>query len=392
MNLHSPAAWVHFKALNLIHSVLKAFPVRQGKIVFANFLGRGMGGSPKYIAEEILREGLPYDLVWLAENPDIKFPKGIRSVKMYSLRGRYELATANVIVNNVKHKLPFKKKKTGQCYIQTWHGDFALKFIEKEVENKLDPLYVAESKADSKETDLILSGSRQFTEIARNAFWYDGEIFECGVPCNDPLFSLDDSALNAVRAMFGIPEGTGIALYAPTFRDGDDNHFEIPDFEAVVNRLERISGHPWTLLVRFHPLDQQQLERVSFSERVLNGSAYPDSQDLTKAADLLITDYSSIMYDFILQHKKGIIFAPDVERYERTRGLRNIFWEVPFPITQTEETLIQSIDDLFEPTFPQRLDDFLKNRIHSFDDGHASERVVSRIKDFIGRTGTYPEA
>lgn len=392
MNVHSLPALIKFRLTGLLHSLLRMLSVRRGKVVFANFLGRGMGGSPKYIAEEILREGLPYDLVWLVSNPKTTLPKGIRPVKMFSLRGRYELATANVIVNNVKHKLPFKKKSKGQYYIQTWHGDFAIKFIEKEVEDKLDPLYVAESKADSKETDLILSGSRQFTEIARNAFWYDGEIFECGVPCNDPLFSPDDSALNAVRAMFGIPEGTGIALYAPTFRDGEDNRFEIPDFETVVNRLECISGHPWVLLVRFHPLDQQQLERVSFSEHVLNGSAYPDSQDLTKSADLIITDYSSIMYDFILQHKKGIIFAPDVERYERTRGLRDIFWEVPFPITQTKEKLIQSIDDLFEPTFPQRLDDFLKNRIHSFDDGHASERVVSRIKDFIGRTGTYPEA
>ena len=385
MNPHSFTAGIKFRLTRFLHSVLGMLPVRRGKIVFANFLGRGMGGSPKYIAEEILREKLPYDLVWLVEDTNATFPEGIRPVKMFSFRGRYELATAHVIVNNVKHKLPFKKKAKGQYYIQTWHGDFALKFIEKEVEDKLDPLYVYESQADSKETDLILSGSRQFTEIARDAFWYDGEIFECGVPCNDPLFNKSHTAREKVLALFGAPESTGIILYAPTFRDGEDNSFELPDFEAVVHRLEVLSGQPWILLVRFHPLDQGQLAKVHFSEKVLNGSPYPDSQDLTKAADLLITDYSSIMYDFILQYKKGIIFAPDVQRYERTRGLRGLFWEVPYPIAQSQAELLQSLDRLFEPEFPVRVKDFLQNKVHSFDDGHASERVVERIKNVIAQ-------
>lgn len=362
-----------------VQTACHLFPIAKRKIIFANFYGKGMGGSPKYIAEEILRQGLDYDLVWLTENTNDSFPHGIRPVKMFSLRGRYELATAAVIVNNVKHKLPFKKRKK-QYYIQTWHGDFALKFIEKEVEDKLNPLYVEESKADSKETDLILSGSRQFTNIAKKAFWYDGEIFECGVPCNDPFFTPSETARRAICGMLKIPENARIALYAPTFRDGKNKDFELPNFETIVDNLTTVTGQPWVLLVRFHPLDQERLAKVTFSERILNGSGYPDPQDITKASDLLITDYSSIMYDFALQRKPVILFAPDVDNYQQTRGLRDIFWDVPFPLAQTQCNLPGAITAAFAPTYIGRLESFLKDRVCSFDDGHASERVVERIK------------
>ena len=372
-----------YRLIQLLQGFLYLFPVHKNKVVFANFLGRGMGGSPKYIAEEMLRHELPYEIVWLVSNTNEKFPSGIRPVKMFSLRGRYELATAHVIINNVKHKLPFKKKDKAQYYIQTWHGDFALKYIEKEVEDRLNPGYVAESKVDSRETDLILSGSRQFTDIVKSSFWYDGEIFECGVPSNDPFFEHDESLAKTVRAHFGIPEEAGIILYAPTFRDGDDKGFEIPVFNAIISRIQEIRGKNWVLLVRFHPLDQGQLARVSFNEHVMNGSSYPGTQDLSKVADLVITDYSSLMSDFLLQKKMGILFVPDVERYERTRGLRPIFWDVPYPIVRTQQELIQHLEDLFHDDSYTKIDSFLKNRIQSFDDGHASERVVERVQRVI---------
>lgn len=378
----SKLSWLKRALVGAIQWICRLFPIQRNKIVFANFIGKGMGGSPKYIAEELLREGLDYDLVWLTEDRNATFTEGIRPVKMYSLRGRYELATAAVIVNNVKHKLPFYKRSR-QYYIQTWHGDFALKFIEKEVEDKLNPGYVAESKADSRETDLILSGSRQFSNIVRQSFWYDGEIFECGVPCNDPFFTSSEGSRKAIQSKFGIPDGTHIALYAPTFRDGEDKDFELPDFEAVVSRLRTLDGHPWVLLVRFHPLDQGQLAKVTFSDHVLNGSKYPDPQDITKASDLLITDYSSIMYDFALQRKPVVLFAPDVDHYQATRGLRQIFWEVPFPLAQAKEALPAALAQAFDPSFSSRLEVFLKERVCSYDDGHASERVAARIKEVI---------
>lgn len=355
-------------------------PIRRNKIVFCNFSGRGMGGSPKYIAEELLRQHLPYDLVWLTDREGMVFPKGIRSVPMFSPKGRFELSTAKVIVNNVKHKLPFIKRK-GQYYIQTWHGDFALKFIEKEVEDKLDPAYIYESKEDSKETDVILSASRQFSEIARNAFWFDGEIYESGQPCHDPYFWKDDT-VEKVRVHLHLPPETQIALYAPTFRDGNAD-FSFPDFSGIIKALEQISGKTWILLIRLHPNDLDRAERIVFTENILNASSYPDTQDLAKAADLLITDYSSIMYDFALQRKQVVLYAPDIAFYEKTRGLRRIFHELPFPLAQAEAEMQGALREAFSPNYSERLEVFLQERVRSFDDGRASERIAARIKAVI---------
>lgn len=366
--------------MGLYSKICAWLPVRREKVVFCNFSGRGMGGSPKYIAEELLREHLPYDLVWLTDGKGHTFPSGIRQVPMFSPRGRYELSTAKVIVNNVKHKLPFVKRK-GQYYIQTWHGDFALKFIEKEVEDKLDPAYVYESKEDSRDTDVILSASRQFTEIARAAFWFNGEIFESGQPCHDPYFQQSD-AEEKVRARFRLGPETQLALYAPTFRDGN-NDFKFPDFSRVIAELERISGKDWIILVRLHPNDQARAGRISYTEKILDASPYPDTQDLAKATSLLITDYSSIMYDYALQRKRVVLYAPDIAFYENTRGLRSIFHELPFPLAQEDVEIPEATKEAFSPKYHKELEVFLQERVHSFDDGRASERVAARIRSVI---------
>ena len=174
--------------------LISLFPVRN-KIVFLNFWGRGYGDSPKYIAEEIIRQNLPFEMVWLVYDMSCEIPDRIKKVKYYSLKSRIELATARVIISNVKGGLQFRKKKS-QYYIQTWHGGFGVKFIEKEIENSLSPQYVSSSKHDSSITDLILSGSEFQTKVIKDAFWYDGEIFKKGVPRNDIFFnlkSLEDS-------------------------------------------------------------------------------------------------------------------------------------------------------------------------------------------------------
>ena len=154
----------------IINSVLAVLH-KQNKIVFVNFLGRGYGDSPKYIAEEILRQSLPYDLVWLVYNMNDIFPNGIRKVKFYSLKSRYELSTARVIISNTKGRLPYFKRKS-QYYIQTWHGGFGVKYIEKDIEQFLPKEYVRDSKYDSSITDLILSGSDFQTQVIKKSFCY----------------------------------------------------------------------------------------------------------------------------------------------------------------------------------------------------------------------------
>ena len=190
----------------ILNLLLSVFPT-QRKIVFVNFAGRGYGDSPKYIADEILRQKLPYDLVWLSYNMNNTFPEGIRKVKFYSFKSRYELATARIIISNVKGKLPYYKKRS-QYYIQTWHGGFGVKYIEKDAEQYLTKKYVRDSKYDSSITDLILSGSEFQTKVIQDSFWYNGEIFKKGVPRNDIFFNRSEETINTLRKAYGFDTKT----------------------------------------------------------------------------------------------------------------------------------------------------------------------------------------
>lgn len=368
--------------MHLFQKILNLLPIKRDKIVFINFNGRGYGCNPKYIAKELLRQGAGYDLVWLVSDLNIELPEGIRPVKIYSRRARVELATAGVIVSNVKNGPSFEKKKT-QYYIQTWHGDFALKYIEGEAESSLTPEYLAISKADSQKTDLVLSGSISFSDIVRRSFWYDGEIFESGLPRNDIFFEKDSDMPQLIRKQMGIPIQADIALYAPTFRD-DGGFFPFPDFLAVIDSLERVTGREWVFVVRLHPKDQRHAAEIHFSSKLFDGSSLADMQELEKAADLLITDYSSLMCDFMLQQKPVVLYTPDLDEYRaQSRGLRPIFDELPFMRTFTDIELQNAIPHVFSAEYSKIMETFLRDQLRCFDDGHASERVVERIRQVI---------
>lgn len=372
----------------LFQKFLNHLSIKKDKIVFVSYLGRGWGCNPKYIAAELLRQKSNYDLVWLVSDKNIKLPKGIRPVELFSRRGRYELATAKVIISNVKRNLPYTKKK-GQYYIQTWHGDFPLKFIEKEAEDTLSSGYLAETKADSEKTNLILSGSMFFSKIIRESFWYDGEIMESGLPRNDIFFKESIEIKKKIRVDMGVPAHKKIALYAPTFRD-NGAFFSFPSFDQILNELNQFTGKEWIFVIRLHPNDQHRSTEISYSSQLLNGSIYHDMQELEVASDLLITDYSSVMYDFAIQKKPVILFTPDLDEYRTNcRNLRPLYDELPFVRVSSDRELQDVIPTVFNEKYLKQVDDFLRQRVCFFDDGHASERVVNRIHQVISKHGRY---
>ena len=294
---------------HLYSNLFRHASLQRNKIIFNNFNGRGYGDNPKYIAEELLRREIPYDLVWVVNRKqDPTVPKAIRTVRAGSWREAYEYATAKVIVGNVKSRLPFHKKKE-QYYIQTWHGCFALKRIEGEVENELDPIYVRHSRRDSAMTDVMLSGSSMISDIMRRYFWYSGEIFECGQPRDDIFFSQTEDEIKELKMKYGIPVGTKVAVYAPTFRD-NRNTSAYKEFDAHRFRdcLVHKTGKQWMVIVRLHPNVAFQDSLFRYDDTVLNGSQGMDGQELFLLGDLLVTDFSSVMMDFAIMKKTGIPF------------------------------------------------------------------------------------
>ena len=367
--------WIPHKKNELISCKYRRYPL-QNKIVFNNFQGRGYGCNPKYIAEAFLKLEKPWDLVWLVEDMNTPMPEGIRKVKFYGKESFYELATAKVIINNVKGDLNFRKRR-GQLYIQTWHGGFGFKYAERDAIDKLPPDYIRESKDNSKITDLFLSNSPIMTQIYRNAFWCTCEVLEKGLPRMDFFFREDAPALKQkIRRTLGLSDDVKLAMYAPTFRDGSDSLEDYDmDFESLSRALVQRFGGKWTVLCRLHPNVKQE---VVDSPYYLDVSKYPDMQELLLLADILITDYSSTIFEFAEMGKPVFIYANDVEEYRQNRGLRPEFYELLFSCAESNEQLTQAILDFDEARYSKDVA-ALNEKYAPFDDGHASEAVVEYV-------------
>lgn len=348
-------------------------PVVQKKIVFICFNGKTYGCNPKYIAEEMIRQNLDSDMVWLVRDMDVSVPHQIRKVLFDSPKALYELATAKVIITNTKNDIRILKKKK-QFVIQTWHGNFEAKKEEREIEDLLPKRYVKESIRNSKQTDLFLSNSAAMTQYYRRAFWYDGEVLECGYPRNDILFSWDPEIPSRVRSAFDIPEDAKLVLYAPTFRDdGSMDAYDL-DFQGVIDTL----GQNWYLLIRMHPNVVVPEGKFLFDAHILNASPYPDVQELMIASDILITDYSSTIYEFAMLKKPSYIYASDLEAFQKIRPLNDFYFDMPYPINQTNNALLSQLSE-YTPQAGVAAAEAFMSKFGGVDKGDAAKQVVGII-------------
>lgn len=347
-------------------------PIINNKIVFSNFKGRGYGCNPKYICNRILQK--KYDIVWAVKDNNSCIPDSVRTVEYGSSEYYMELATAHVWVDNT-HKNMLTQKRKGQFYIQTWHGCGPLKKIEYDAAN-LPESYLKSCDYDMNMVDLCISGAKCCTEQYRRAFRYHGKIIESGCPRNDVFWEKQDYKkridwTNADKIW---------VLYAPTIRETESN---VLDAEKVIERIERKYNRKCILLIREHPQMKMKKGRYDFNAKVKDVSVYPDAQELLAASDMLITDYSSIMWDFSLQKKPVFLFHPDAALYETERGFYIPFSEMPYVETFNIEDLLEKIDTFNPDKYKKELAYFLK-KYDSYDDGKASERIENIIDSVIG--------
>lgn len=367
--------------LNDIARNFNRLDIIPNKIIFISFDGKGYGDNPKYIAEEILRCNYPYDLVWALKDINEPLPAKIRRVIYNSVDFMYELATAKVIVTNEMTLLPFIKK-FGQFFIMTWHGTFGLKHINAEMLDKMTPQFLDYLKKSNAFTDLMLADSEQNVEHIRKAFLYRGNILTCGMPRQDIFFGNNDKLIAQVRKNLGIPDSNKVLIYAPTFREDMAKTFDVCtiDYQKLSKVLKKKFGGDWTILLRFHPIISDL--NYSRAANTIDVTKYPDMQELILVSDILITDYSSVVYDFMISKKPVFFFAKDVETYRQERGLKEIYFNMPYKINETEDELFKSIKNFDSVTTQAQVDRMLAER-NPVDNGHASEEVVHVIRSVI---------
>ena len=351
-------------------------PIQKNKIIMWADSFKHFGCSPKYIALYLLQHypGI-FDIVWVFEDgaaPPPDFPDEIRCVRYFSIDYLRELHTAKFVICNMRTgPAQYWKKRPGQIYIQTWHSSLRLKKIEGDAAERFDPEYIKICQEDSNRIDLLLSGCRFSSDIFKRAFWYDGEILESGTPRCDILVNGSAEARQKVFRTYGIDPSQKLLLYAPTFRSNKPSDFLGMDFR----RLKVFLGENWVIGARLHP---NVLADV-IPDEAISMSKYSDMQELIAAADILITDFSSCMFDMAIAEKACVLYAPDLKEYmKRERGLYFDIRELPFPIAQSMDELCDIIKNFDEIQYQERRRKFM-TMIGSFEDGHAAERVCQYI-------------
>ncbi len=360
--------------------IFHLIPIGKKRVVVCNVWG--FGDNAKYVAEELVKQkdrvsGL--EIYFIANHPDIAYaPKGITVLKTNSIKAIFVLATARTWVDN-NRKENYIRKRKGQYYIQTWHGGIALKKIEKDYEDKLGTKYITNAKRDSAMTDLYISNSSFCTNMYRNSFWYTGEILECGSPRNDILLNPSNQSLSEIRTRLGVSPEAKIAVYAPTYREGDNNTepYEL-DFDTLLKALEDKFGGKWIIAVRLHPLVSGQSGFIKYNNKIINASHYRDVYELMAVSDLLITDYSNIMFEFSFMKKPVILYASDVEEYEKERGFYFEYQSLPYLKARTKEELITNINNFDYNNYKENMESFF-NKLTIYEKGNASKEVVERI-------------
>ena len=367
------------------------------KIVFDNYMGNGYGCNPKYVLKCILEmpqertEGL--DLVWITKTPELLrpiLPARVRIVLYDSEQAFYEYATAKLWVKNFQmvHLLNqglLKKKE--QIYIQMWHGSFGIKKIEGDCGYlNADKAWLALAKKNAAYTDFWISNSRFVSDVYKNAFWGAGKILEYGHPRNDLFFEQDQLQYKRkVQETYGIAPEKKLFFYMPTFRDQDHGLLQPLPYERIAEELGSRFGGEWVCLVRLHPrrVSPKQIEALK-EQSVMDATMYPDVQELLAAADAMVTDYSSAIFDFLLTKRPGFILAEDYDAYEQIRGFYYPLTDTPFPLAKTNEELLEQIGTFDEESYRQKIDAFLKEK-GSVEDGNASKRVAELILTQAGK-------
>lgn len=365
------------------------FKIRKGRVLLWSTEGKDYSCNPLYISNYILdNESNFFEVYWMfRDNVIIKdIDPRIKTVRFGSIRYLYILQTAEFLITN--HRTSSWKimwiKREEQKYIMTWHGSMPLKKIEKDALCSLSPDYSEFAKKDSKNCNLMLSDSKWFSELLKNSFWYEGEILEKGMPRNDILF--DFNCHNEIKEKVARKLGVNnyndcmIILYAPTFRTNHSSEYYIFKWKNIIESLEKKEKKKIIVLLRLHPtlLGEININDLITENFVVDASTYNNMQELLVASDLLITDYSSTMFEYTLLNKPCFLYTPDLPLYDR--GTYFPMESLPFKLAFTEEELINNLitDD---NSYIGDAVLFLESTFHIFKYKNASRSVVEWMKN-----------
>ncbi|GEN58048.1 hypothetical protein GCM10012290_20990 [Halolactibacillus alkaliphilus] len=361
---------------------------QRNKIVFESFHGKQFSDNPRAIYEYIQKNhSSNFKLLWAIDRRSSELLKDnrITSVKRLSPMWVYHMATAKYWITNTR--LPFWVPKIAEIkYVQTWHGTplkkLGIDIADVKMPGTNTDNYKQSFLKDADKWDYLISQNAFSTEQFQRAFNYNGKILECGYPRNDYLINNDNSDyINILKHCLGVDPFKKIIMYAPTWRDDefiDIGHYKF-NLQLELDLLKSNLKNDFMILIRAHYLIAENLDLNDFEGFAINVSEYEDIRDLYLVSDMLITDYSSVIFDYSLLERPIVLYAYDLEKYQyNLRGFYLDIEKLPFPICRTTEevsNLIMSTDFNKRVNFSREY----KERFNSIDNGSASKCVVEQV-------------
>lgn len=380
--------------------LFRVFPIQRKKIVFCCIEGTtGYSCNPKYIAEELIRRkkkgdstlchGKGYEFVWLVDDVSKHFPKEIKVVKNTLWNRAYHLSTAKIWVDNSRKQLEVRKRK-GQIYIQTWHAKLGFKPTCLDRGESFSKIAYLVSKHDSDMIDYVLSNSKWYDDTLPTGMLYNGPILRTGSPRCDILVNDRTELRKKIRKTYNLPQDAKVMMYAPTFRGGSQETVrtigisqEYPNYEQLINILEKRFGGTWYIFLRLHPqLVARNMDHILLeTTAVIDVSRMDDMYELLAGCDAFMTDYSSAAFDAAVMEVPVWIYANDYTEYEKERG--KLLWDIkklPFPLALDNEELGKQILNFDEISYKQRLEKLFHDT-EMMEDGKAAEHVADKIEE-----------
>jgi len=359
-------------------------------VIFESFHGKQYSDNPRAIYEYMTQYYPEYNLIWSADRRHINLFKELNLPyeRRFSIRWLLKMSRAGYWVTNARLPLWIPKPRKTK-YLQTWHGTplkrLAIDMEEVQMPGTNTEKYKENFITETSKWDYLVSPNAYSTEIFRRAFQFDRTMIESGYPRNDYLYQMNNvEEIERLKQKMGIDSAKKVILYAPTWRDNQfyrKGEYKF-DLEIDLDRFQEEFGDTHVIILRMHYLVAENLDIGAYEGFVYDFSKYEDIRDLYLVADYLVTDYSSVFFDYANLQRPMLFFVYDIEEYRD--NLRGFYFDfekkAPGPLVKESEQLLQEIKQIEENGFhPSEEFDAFVERFCYLEDGHASERVVKEV-------------
>ena len=370
-----------FAIASFVFKILSIFPTKHNRIILECDYGKGFFGNLLYIYKQIKEEKMPLEIIIPINSGvriDIQEDNNTKIVKTKTLKHLYYLATSKYWITN-NHYYHFLPKPKGTIMINTWHalGAFKKFGIDSAKTEKERERFIK----DSKNIDYLLVSSKELKGIYSKALNVEEtKILSLGIPRTDILF--DSNHMEAVKEeFFNVHtqlKKKNIILYAPTFRDDEKEYFNM---QLDLKLLKENLGDGSVILLKLHPIIRHKFEIPKGLEDFIIDVSKVNINKLMIISDILITDYSSIIFEYSLLDKPIIFFAYDYEKYKN--NLRNFYFGyeefIPGKMLRTSEEVLNEIQESMEGSCNKELIREFSKRFCEYTDGKSTKRFINHF-------------